>query len=107
MSVRSVNIIDCNENFTTRLFAGGVIGSVIAALRGQGKYKSVAEIIMYDMTPSQRAKLEISIRNIIQDIKIEDVAMLAAFIMTNNSLQKAIVVQLAKFLKDEMNLSIA
>lgn len=95
------------KTLRTRLFAGGVIGSVIAALRGQGKYKSVAEIIMYDMTPSQRAKLEISIRNIIQDIKIEDVAMLAAFIMTNNSLQKAIVVQLAKFLKDEMNLSIA
>lgn len=59
------------------------------------------------MTPAQQAKLEQSIRGIIEDIRVEDVAMLAAMIMTNSSLQKAILNQLTKFLKDEMNLTIA
>lgn len=76
-------------------------------MKGKGKYKSVAEVIMYDMTPSQRAKLEQSVRQVLQDIQIEDVAMIGAMVMSNSALQAAIIRQLSKFLNDEMNLSIA
>lgn len=84
-----------------------MLGSLYAAMKGKGKYKSVAEVIMYDMTDSQQAKLVQSVHKILEDIGIEDLQMLACLVMTNGSLQKAILMELTKFLKSEMNLAIA
>lgn len=83
------------------------MGSIGAGVRGRGKYKSVAEVIMYDMTPAQRKKLADAIKRVVKDVQAEDVILLTTLVMNNGSLQKMILVEMSKFLKNEMGLAIA
>lgn len=76
-------------------------------MKGKGKYKSVAEVIMCDMTPAQRQRLAASVRRAVEDVRPEEVAVFAAMIMTNASLKQLVLMELTKFLKNEMNLPIA
>lgn len=88
-------------------FLGGIVGSLAAAFKGRGKYKSVVEVIMYDMTPSQQEKLVASIHRALENIGPEDFVFIGALVMQNSSMQKMIIMELTKFLKNEMGLAIA
>lgn len=83
-----------------------MIGSLTAAMRGKGKFKSVAEVIMYDMTPYQKAKLAQSIKKAVMDVRPEEIVMFGAMIMSNASLKQLVITELMKFLRNELNLSI-
>lgn len=82
------------------------MGSVTAAVRAKGKFKSVAEVIMYDMTPAQKARLAESVQRAVQDVRPEEIVMFAVMVMSNASLKQIVIAEVTKFLKNEMNLSI-
>lgn len=84
-----------------------MLGSLTAAIRGKGRFKSVAEVIMYDMTPTQKARLAESVRRAVENIRPEEVIMFGVMVMSNASLKQVVILELTKFLKNEMNLPIA
>lgn len=79
------------------------MGSVSAAVRSKGRFKSVAEVIM-SMTPAQKAKLADSIQRAVENVRPEEVIMFTVMIMSNASLKQLVITEVAKFLKNEMNL---
>jgi len=89
------------------LAIGGTLGSVCAAWKGSGKYKSVAVVIMEDMTPRQREQLASCLQRALEDVQVEDVIMLTGLVMGNATMQQLVIAELCKFLRDEMGLAIA
>ncbi|KAB0790213.1 hypothetical protein PPYR_01560 [Photinus pyralis] len=88
------------------LAIGGTLGSILAAWNGSGKFKSVAEVILEDMTPTQRENLANAIKIALQDVSWEDAVQLTTLIMTNDSLKLLLMNEICKYLKNEMGLRV-
>lgn len=77
------------------LGVGGVIGAVTGAVRGRGKFKSVAHVLMHDMTPEQRERLALSLIRAFQNIGSNDILLMLSMVMTSDSV-KAIALDVLK-----------
>ncbi|KAF2902999.1 hypothetical protein ILUMI_03168 [Ignelater luminosus] len=88
------------------LAIGGTVGSVCAAWKGSGKYKSVALVIMEDMSANQREQLASSLRRAVEGIQVEDAVMLTGLVMGNAAVQRMFLTELCNFLRTEMGLAI-
>ncbi|XP_018319605.1 protein C19orf12 homolog [Agrilus planipennis] len=86
------------------LACGGILGSIIGAVQGQGKYKSVVDIIRHDMTPTQREKFIRSLELALSDVTIEDGVKLTLLILNEPSLKLLVIRQIGNFLKNEMGI---
>lgn len=75
-------------------------------MRAKGKFKSVAEVIMYDMTPAQRAKLAESVKSAVLNVTSEEIVWFTITVMSSGSLKQLVLNELTKYLRNEMNLSI-
>lgn len=88
------------------LLAGGTLGSILAAWKTHGQFKPVALVILEDMSPLQQAQLAESCMKIIQDFRVEDVAILLPLLLNNSSAQQALMNQLISYVTNEMKLKI-
>ncbi|KAE8739429.1 hypothetical protein FOCC_FOCC015070 [Frankliniella occidentalis] len=85
---------------------GGTVSSVIASYMMHGKFKSVALVIAQDMTPAQQSQLAASCMRIINDFRVEDVAVLLPLLLNSPSAQQALMTQLVGYVTNEMKLKI-
>ncbi|KAG7168073.1 protein C19orf12 homolog isoform X1 [Homarus americanus] len=56
------------------LAIGGALGGITAAYMSQGKFKSVASVILYDLTSAQKEHLANSVRVFLSNISLKGVA---------------------------------
>lgn len=85
---------------------GGTFGSIFAAYKTSGKFKSVARVIQEDMSFAQQSQLAASCMKIIQDFRVEDVAMLLPLLLNSPSAQQALLNQVVSYVTNEMKLKI-
>ncbi|KAJ1528011.1 hypothetical protein ONE63_007936 [Megalurothrips usitatus] len=85
---------------------GGTLGSLAAAWRASGQFKSVAKVITEDMTPYQQAELAASCMRVVQDLRVEDVAVLLPLLINSSTAQQAIINQIIAYVTNEMKLKI-
>ena len=69
------------------LALGGAIGGFVAYVLGDGKFKPVSNVIMYDMRDEDRQKLATAVRNIIADLDAADAVQLMVLINGNAALK--------------------
>lgn len=81
--------------------------SIYAGVRSSGKFKSVASIIMEDLTPAQREQLATSLQRAIQNIDAQDAIMLTTLVMGNAAVKQVILKEVVNFMSNEMGLAIA
>ena len=87
-------------------FSGGSLGSLAAAWKSSGQFKSVAQVILEDMSPMQQCQLAESCMTIIRDLRVEDVAVLLPLLLNTPSAQQALLNQVVSYLTNEMRLKI-
>ncbi|KDR15699.1 protein C19orf12 homolog [Zootermopsis nevadensis] len=85
---------------------GGVVGGCIAAILSKDKFKSVPQIIMYDMTDNQRERLAASVATVIADFRVEDIALLVPMLLNSPGAKEAVLRSVFTFLQNEMQLQI-
>lgn len=88
------------------LAVGGVLGSFASLVYGRGKYKSVAEIIMFDMTPAQKQRLAVSVQNAIGNLRPEDFVVLLPLLLNDVGLKELAIREITKFIQNEMTMSV-
>lgn len=72
-----------------------------------GQFKSVAEVIRNDMTDRQREQLKDHILAVASDFEVTDLAALLPMIMmSNSSIQAAVLKTVITFVTNEMHLQI-
>ena len=69
-------------------------------------FKSIPEVIMHDMTPSQRERLAASVSAVIADLRVEDIALLLPMLLNSPSAKEAVLREVFVFLQTEMQLQI-
>jgi hypothetical protein len=70
------------------------------------KYKSIPQVIMYDMTCTQRERLIASVSQVIADLRVEDIALLLPMLLANPRAKEDILRSVFVFLQNEMQLQI-
>ncbi|XP_017140033.1 protein C19orf12 homolog [Drosophila miranda] len=88
------------------LAVGGAIGGLAAYGLTEGKFKSLREIIMNDLTESQRIELEQHVINAVANVGYEDVLSIGALIMRNRRVQDIAMNVLKSFATEQLGLSI-
>lgn len=88
------------------LAVGGTLGSVVAAVKTSGEFKSVSQVILEDMTPYQQTQLAASCMKIIQDFRVEDIAILLPLLLNAPAAQQALLTQVTSYITNEMKLKI-
>ena len=88
------------------LSPGGVLGSCTAAAMSHNKFKSVPEVIMQDMTEAQRESLARTVGNVLQDLRVEDVALLLPLVLNNPATKETVLKAVITFFQNEMNQAI-
>lgn len=89
------------------LAVGGVVGSFVSLAYGRGKYRSVAEVIMYDMTYAQKTKLAETVQKAVRDIRPEDFVLLLPLVLNDAGLKQLLIKEVTKFIQNEMTVSIS
>ncbi|GJQ76328.1 hypothetical protein Trydic_g2051 [Trypoxylus dichotomus] len=69
------------------LGVGGVIGAVTGAIKGRGKFKSVAHVLMYDMTPEQQERLASSLVRTFRNVGLNDMLIVLSMVMSTESVK--------------------
>ncbi|XP_022224901.1 protein C19orf12 homolog [Drosophila obscura] len=88
------------------LSLGGAIGSLAAYAVTEGKFKSLREIILEDLTESQRAELEQHVFNAVADVGYSDVLSIGALIMSNGRVQDVALNVLKSFATEQLGYTI-
>ncbi|XP_058816355.1 protein C19orf12 homolog [Topomyia yanbarensis] len=88
------------------LAVGGTIGAVGAGMMSKGKFRSVSEIIMNEMSEREREQLKGRILNALSEFHPTDMAVLLPLIMGNAQAQQAILSTVISFVSNEMRMQI-
>jgi len=88
------------------LAIGGAIGGCIAYILGDGKFKPVSNVILYEMRTEDRLKLVESVSNIVRDLDASDAMQLMVLINGNAALKGRIITELTSFFQHQMNMAI-
>jgi hypothetical protein len=73
---------------------------------GKDKFKPIPQIIMQDMTCTQREMLVASVSRVIADLRIEDAILLLPMLLSNPGAKEAVLRSVFAFLQNEMQLQI-
>ncbi|KAG0717827.1 hypothetical protein GWK47_053651 [Chionoecetes opilio] len=84
---------------------GGTVGGVTAGWMASGKFKSVAEVIMNDLTVTERERLANSVMTILSDFGPSDVMALTAFAL-QPAVKEAVVREVCNFFQSQLQLQI-
>lgn len=88
------------------LGVGGTVGSLLAAIYGYNKYKSLVKVINENMNDDQKRKLAETLYTLVTDIGISDISQLATFITDHETYLTKVVNILRSFLLTEMNMQL-
>jgi len=72
----------------------------------EGKFKSIPDVIKHDMTDAQREQLAASVRAVIADLRVEDIALLVPLLLNSPSTKEAVLRSVFAFIEKEMQLQI-
>ncbi|XP_034660435.1 protein C19orf12 homolog [Drosophila subobscura] len=88
------------------LALGGAIGSIAAYGLTEGKFKSLGEIILEDLTESQRIELKEHVTNAMANIGYSDVLNIGALLLSNGRVQDVAFNVLKSFATEQLGLTI-
>ncbi|XP_058467010.1 protein C19orf12 homolog [Malaya genurostris] len=88
------------------LAVGGTIGAIGAGMMSKGKFRSVNEIIMQEMSDREREQLKERILKALSQFHPTDMAVLLPLIMGNAAAQQAILSTVISFVTNEMKMQI-
>ena len=89
-------------SFYTILFLGGVVAYVL----GDGKFKPVSKVIMYEMRDEDRHQLAVAVRNIVADLDAADAVQLLVMINGNAALKGRIITEISNFLRTQLSYAV-
>ncbi|XP_026477671.1 protein C19orf12 homolog [Ctenocephalides felis] len=86
------------------LALGGIVGGVAGAIQGQGNFKSAAEIILNDLSASEQRQLAARLQGLLNNVLIEDVAVLAMFLTDNEHVRRQVIRVVTNFLANDLQM---
>ncbi|TRY61416.1 hypothetical protein TCAL_06685 [Tigriopus californicus] len=88
------------------LAIGGASGGLLAAVLAEDSFKSVADVIRYDMKNDDREQLVALVRGIIHDVDAQDLIALTAVVNATPALKRHIITEVTRFFSRRMNVTI-
>lgn len=71
-----------------------------------GNFRSVSEILLYDLTEEEEARLVNHIKKAVEDFQITDLTMLLPLLATNDSVRRAVLSSVKSFVTKELKMHI-
>ncbi|XP_042223564.1 protein C19orf12 homolog isoform X2 [Homarus americanus] len=87
------------------LAIGGALGGITAAYMSQGKFKSVASVILYDLTSAQKEHLANSVRKILSGITPTDMIAITTLVLAPD-IKMRLVQEVTNFLQSQLQMQI-
>ncbi|EFA07338.1 protein C19orf12 homolog [Tribolium castaneum] len=84
------------------LGVGSAAGGALAAYKSQGKFKSAAYVIMFEMTERDRQRLADAVGEVIRSIDASDVITVVTLLNTNALLRNSALEVLKRFLTNDV-----
>ncbi|KAM7346503.1 protein Nazo isoform 1-T2 [Cochliomyia hominivorax] len=88
------------------LAIGGAAGGVVAYKMTQGSFRPLGDVIINDLTDSQKEQLVQHVTKAVQDAHPTDLVMLLPLIMNNVSIQQAVLKTVISFVSSELRMQI-
>ncbi|KAL5276021.1 C19orf12 family protein [Megaselia abdita] len=88
------------------LAIGGVAGGVTAYKMTQGTFRPVSDVIMNDLSDREKEALVNHVRNAVAEFEVTDLALLLPLLLSNVSIQQAVLKTVVTFVTNEMRMSI-
>jgi hypothetical protein len=85
---------------------GGIVGGFAAYLMSKDQFKSLPEVIMYDMTNAQREQLAARVAAVIEELRVEDIVLLLPLLLKSPGAKAAVLKTVFAFVQNEMQLQI-
>jgi hypothetical protein len=73
---------------------------------GDGKFKPVSHVIMYDMKDEDQKQLVASVENLIRNLDAGDALEMVAMVQGNSVLKAKIIGEMKKFFQNQMNMAV-
>jgi alpha-galactosidase/6-phospho-beta-glucosidase family protein len=73
---------------------------------GDGKFKPVSHVIMYDMKDEDQKQLVASVENLIRNLDAGDALEMVAMVQGNSVLKAKIIGEMTKFFQNQMNMAV-
>ncbi|XP_013098638.1 protein C19orf12-like [Stomoxys calcitrans] len=84
---------------------GGAAGGITAYMT-QGSFRSLGEVIINDLSDAQKELLVQKVTDAVKDVNPADLAVLLPLIMTDASIQQAVLNTVVSFVASELSLEI-
>lgn len=88
------------------LCVAGIAGSLIALSYGKGKYRAVADVILFEMTTDQKNQLVGNIQRAVRNVTPEDLTVLLPLLLSQAPLREMVIREVIRFMQNEMSMSI-
>lgn len=88
------------------LAIGGAAGGVVAYKMTRGTFRPLGDVIINDLTDTQKEQLVQHVTKAVQDVQPTDLIMLLPLIMNNQSIQQAVLKTVVSFVSSELRLQI-
>ncbi|TDG39980.1 hypothetical protein AWZ03_013599 [Drosophila navojoa] len=88
------------------LAVGGAAGGIAAYKMTSGTFRPLGEVILNDLTDSQREQLVQHVTTAVADVRPTDLVMLVPLITQNASIQQAVLNTIMSFVTNELRMQI-
>ncbi|XP_065366525.1 protein C19orf12 homolog [Calliphora vicina] len=88
------------------LAIGGAAGGVVAYKMTKGSFRPLGDVIINDLTDTQKEQLVQHVTKAVQDVHPTDLVMLLPLIMNNLSIQQAVLKTVVSFVSNELRLQV-
>ena len=88
------------------LAIGGAIGGCVAYVLGDGKFKPVSQVILYEMKEQDRHELALSVKKILSGLDAADAVNLLMLLNSNAALKGQVISTVTNFFRNQLNMAI-
>ncbi|XP_046742027.1 protein C19orf12 homolog isoform X2 [Diprion similis] len=88
------------------LAIGGTIGGCSAAYMARSKFKSITDVILYELTPQQQRDLADAVRKCLSSVQIQDAAQFAINVVQNPSVATTVAMTVITFLNSQQGMEV-